>query len=303
MYFKIKNPKKESATTWLIITSLLMAFYLFAAGLFLLASGGDILLLLSKTLADVEEAFRDDFIVGMIITGLIVGIPAFFALSVWSYRRKKAQWLNSNFVRGLDFQPSYLVLVSGEPIMMEYSKTAFRLDVHIKLVHRGKNNYVPEVSLLTFNFNPSADTNNPPDAPQFRLEHKGGMDDIFPVLDFYPLFRQFTYKLHVTGTRSNLKTYRDFVEEQIQNQLQYGVHLPCRPMSVVGGILGALFAGAFVIILMIPVFFLFQGSSIQWINLLPFGLACLFSAIVWQLIKRIVQYFKARSVLKRYKEK
>jgi len=299
MYLKIKDPTRQMAKNNLLISSVLMSGYVLFAGLFLYCYGGNIRLGTAKVLAFIGEAFRGDIVGGLILTIILLGVPVWFVWSIWNYFHKRDRWRDRNFIKALDFQESHLILLSEEPIALAYADTDLEMVVHIRLVHHGKNNYRPAVYQLSFNI--TSAIGNRPNALTFRLEHLANVDGIFPVLDYKPLFRYFSYRFDVNGSGSDLLEYRDFVEKQIQTHLTYGAHLLLDTGGVVMLIISCLFLLFVGTGYALPIVTAARRTPGLWV--VVFFLAIIFGTSLHYLFKPLYQYFKARKVLKRFKRK
>ena len=291
MYFKIRNPANQSAKTYLAISSGLMAGYVLLAMPFLFNYRSNIGLAITKILADVEKAFQESLCDGLTESVVYFGIPAFFVWSIWKYFHTCVLRNDHNFIKALDFQENCLILRSEEPIALAYAETDFEMVIFIRVIYLGRGQYKFAYH-LTLLFHPTDHKGK--GKKIFRLEHAAKLEDIFRLVDLKPLFHDFTYDIQTEGYAFGFydpHKQSNFISEQINNQLNYGVHLPFRKELVIDHFL-LLLVGLFV------------GGLLIWLmHVLPlvaFLLVCAFGCYMGSIVRKLWQYFKASKIIKSY---
>ena len=265
MYIKLKNPIKTEARNELIfgyVVLLILIVAVIGAGLYYDSAFG-FFYLIKTTFTEVKQ----DSILGAIaILACIVGMPVLGIYSIFHYFSTRKSWQRADYIYALDFQPTDVILMSGRPCPLSYSETDCQLTVHIKKVQRGKHSYVPVVYQISLKL----DTDTPDTASKKAsviLNHLCNLEEIFPFLDFQPVFRKFSYRLDLESADSDTRKYEAFVEQQIQNHLNYGLHLPCTASELTRKIISGLLMLLMIIASLLPVF-----THVSWFSYLICGL-------------------------------
>ena len=192
-----------------------------------------------------------------------------------SYKRRNAP----DYVSALDFQPTAVILQGKQERALLYEETTLRWLIHIKKIQR-KNSSVIKITQVSLIFQSGGQ--------EIRLEHLIDFEHLFPLLELCRRFADFSYDFELHSSGLEIPHYKEFVSEQIQNQLHYGVHLPFPTYKLIGAWIGTC-------LLAILSLFVMAQSNGAHLFLCFFGLIFLGAALEqgWELSR----YYRAKREL------
>ena len=223
---------------------------------------------------------------------------------------------------GIDFQSTDFILQRKNPVILPYDQTTMRLVIYLQR-NEYQNNVREDVFMLRLCFTHQKDS--------YTCLNFCGMEGIFPLLNYVTRFSLFSYEFNdpfqehqkngfpdflrgqqgdqLSNNRapknSPLRNYQNFIEEQIQNYLHYGVYLPYSPREM--NITRKFFLLLSLIFAPLLIIFLCFGNIRTLMEDPLFTLVCLSPAllpgIIWAwLALRYIRYYKSKRKLKQFKK-
>jgi len=237
---------------------------------------------------------RNFFLSAQRQTQLLLLIPLVAVLCYLVYVARRAyktfkKYKRTTYTTALDFQPTAVIVQDRQELALPYEETSLHLRVYITEMHEEKK-AVMGVCGVSFTFQ----TNN----TERCLDHETDFKELFSILKEARRFSKFTYDFKLEGLNkkelSKGQLYKNFVEEQIQNQLQYGVHLPF-PEDRLPTKWGKFYV--FAAILLVCLIAYSGVDLLTWI-----GGVLLFGAGTWWKKRELSRYYRAKRQLDKYRK-
>ena len=197
-----------------------------------------------------------------------------------SYERRNAP----DYVSVLDFQPTAVILKGKQERALLYAETTLRWLIHIKKIQR-KNSSVIKVTQVSLLFQSGGQ--------EIRLEHLIDFEHLFGLLEQCRQFANFSYDFELHASGLEIPRYKEFVSEQIQNQLQYGVHLPFPPYKLLGTWIGTC---------LLAILSLFMVAQFNKENPFLYLFGLIFVVLVFEQGHELFRYSRAKRQLDKYRK-
>ena len=156
--------------------------------------------------------------------------------------------------------------------------------VYTSIIRSGKSSY-PGVAKIAFVFHFNAE--------EIEWEHVTRLGALFPILDEAVHFAHFSYDVRTLTPVSSVQEYSSFVREQIQNQLQYGVHLPFPSYKLLGTWIGTC---------LLAILSLFMVAQFNEENPFLYLFGLIFVALVFKQGHELLCYYRAKHQLDKYRK-
>jgi len=224
VYLKINNPEQAQNSSQLIHSAGFLALFLAIFVVICMLCGGNLTTFIPTVIKFFTELIKKEPVegVGMVLFVVIL-VPLAFSQLIDALKKRKNP-ADPALVQGIDFQAERFTLLREKPVVLSYKETSFKMVIRMETVTNGKNGSWPKVTQLTFYITATPEGAETP--VQLTIEHKATLKDIFPLLTYKPLFKEFFYEFDLelmndlSKEDRRLIQYRDFVEEQIENKLK-----------------------------------------------------------------------------------
>lgn len=220
-----------------------------------------------------------------VLVGIVILLVfLFIAYVVYTLYKNHKRRHAPDYVSTLDFQPTAVILYGGRERALLYEETTLRWLIHIKKIQR-KNSSVIKITQVSLIFQSGGQ--------EIRLEHLIEFKHLFALLEQCRRFADFSYdfKLHASGLE--IPRYKEFVNEQIQNHLQYGVHLPFPSYKLLGTWIGTC---------LLAILSLFMVAQFDKENPFLCFFGFIFVLVAIEQGRELLHYYRAKHQLDKYRK-
>jgi hypothetical protein len=269
MYIKIKDYKKTVSTWSIFCMGLAMVIFLVVA-FFILSNGISLFATILKDFLGSVQTQDGSFGLIMYILGIcsILMIPAAFIGVIYYWNKNRQRWQSPDSVYALNFNDSgVIVYTKQKEYFLPYSETSLSIrgTVATSLASTGIHYPYPFLTEITLTFV----QNN----LQLQAHHQPTLKVLYGLVDLHSRFQNFSCKVFPLSKESFIEQSRaDFLNEQIENQRLYKLHLQVECPSTVA-LVPFVLAGVEVFFL-VQLFSLPKDDRILWWIFFVLALYC-----------------------------